>query len=234
MIMIPAPPKPEPLFIALVDLLGFKNHLWDSSGQKIQDGLGSLYEKYVRLLAAIKHSIEFNGPRFTREHSIEFVDIKVPHLIASDTVLLWSSQVDVEFLIGAVSNLINLGLTFNVPLRGALAYGDCIIDVSKNIFIGYPIVEAIETEKCQNWIGIGVTNNAANLIDNMDGVVKYPVPLQSSFETNKSINISHAIAWHWAEPFQNDPDNLAQNIPNGPEIRLKRLLNSTRKRQNKI
>jgi hypothetical protein len=211
--MIPAAPAPKSFFVGILDLLGFKSHLWGNNRSQRLNGLANLYEKYTLFLTALNRSINFAGFQWTEEQSIRNVNEQISHLVASDTVVLWSAEDKVDYLIWSISNLVNTALTFNVPLRGTLAYGDCIIDPLKNIFIGYPIVEAIEAEKLQEWIGVGVLPTAASRLKHIDAVVEYTVPLKTKENRSNLPFISHAVAWHWAE-----------FVPNAPHIRIERLM----------
>lgn len=210
MAMYPPPPKPQPLFVAIVDFLGFRRHLWNQESEPCPNGLENLYERYFLLLRATDHSKMINRFQLSAKGDIEYINRTVDCFVASDTVMLWSSENEVNYLIIAVANLVNLGLAFGIPLRGAIAHGECILEMNRRIFLGYPIVEAVEAEKCQEWVGIGVLLSAATRLKENPAIVQYPVPLKSSYSKS---SISHAVAWHWAE-----------GIPNGPEIRLRRMM----------
>ncbi|MGP8154671.1 MAG: hypothetical protein ACLQBQ_11145 [Smithella sp.] len=207
--MIPPPPKPQPFFVAVADLLGFKRHLWNQERVPLYSSLENLYEIYTLLLHALDWATKIDRFELTPENGIQHVNLKINHFVASDTILLWSVEQEVNYLLGAVANLIGLALGFGAPLRGALSYGDCILDLNRRIFIGYPIVEAIEAEKCQGWVGIAVLSSAAARLNNSGNVVRYDVPIKSSY--NK--HIRYAVPWHWAE-----------EAPNASEIKLKRML----------
>jgi hypothetical protein len=48
-----------------------------------------------------------------------------------------------------------------IPLCGATAFGEVILDEAKGILIGQPIIDAYELENRQNWIGIAFHPNTA-------------------------------------------------------------------------
>jgi hypothetical protein len=209
MTMYPPPPKPQPLFVAVADFLGFKRHLWDQQWAPLTNGLENLYETYFLLLHTLDRATTIDRFELSSENNIKHVNLKISHLIASDTIVLWSSEQEVNYLLIALANLVGQALGSGVPLRGALSYGNCILDPNNNIFIGYPIVEAVEAEKCQDWVGIAVLPQAAYKLSKTGMVVKYEVPLKSGY----SAPIEYAIPWHWAE-----------EVPNASEIHLKRMM----------
>ena len=89
--MIPPPPKPQPLFVTVADLLGFKRHLWDQERVPHANGLENLYETYTLLLHALDWATRIDRFEFTPENGIQHINMKVNHLVASDTILLWST-----------------------------------------------------------------------------------------------------------------------------------------------
>ncbi len=209
MTMLPPPPASTLVFVAILDLLGFKATLCDDSGVSRPRGLEELYETYFKLLWAKDLSTRINNFELGQDKNIRHVSGRINNVVASDTVLLWASDDEAEYFVDVVAELVNFALTIDIPLRGAISYGNCIIEKGKNIFLGLPIVEALEAEKIQEWIGIAVLQKAVDKIPNHPRVVEYCVPVKPD-----TSNLNHALLWHWAE-----------NTPNAPEIRLKRLMN---------
>ena len=94
-------------------------------------------------------------------------------------------------------------------MRGAIATGDCILDLERHILIGYPIAQAVAVEKRQEWLGIAVLPDAAKALEKVAGIVRYDVPVKDSSAAHF---LQRAVAWHWA----------AEN-PGDAAIYLKRL-----------
>ncbi|MFZ5564471.1 MAG: hypothetical protein ACOZBW_10500 [Thermodesulfobacteriota bacterium] len=198
------------MFVTILDLLGFKRHLRDENGTIRPNGLADLYERYFLLLDAKHRATVIDRFQLTPSNNVEHINTKVQSFVASDTLMLWSNENEVNFLIIAVANLVNQALLYGAPLRGAIAYGDCILESSKRIFLGYPVVDAVQAEQCQEWIGVGVLPSAAEHLKGNPAIVEYTVPIKPACP---NISIRHALAWHWAE-----------ETPNAPEIRLRRLM----------
>ncbi len=214
LLLYPPPPDPEPHLVAVLDLLGYRSHLWDLSRQHRAGGLTSLYETYFLLLHAAGWATTIDELQLTDDGRLIAINEAVNFLVASDTLMLWAPPPKMQYLVAAVARLVVGALQFNAPLRGALAYGDCIMEASKEIFIGYPVVEAVEGEKQQDWIGVGVLPGAAVQLTGNAAVVDYQVPmkLQSAIPP-----IRHALAWHWAEDSPGDAEvYLARNRSDAP------------------
>jgi hypothetical protein len=68
------------------------------------------------------------------------------------------------------------------PLRGALAYGECVLDRDTRTFIGQPIIDAYKTEEIQQWIGASLHRSVHNhpsmgeRILRLEDIVAYDVP----------------------------------------------------------
>ncbi len=188
--------------MAILDLLGYKRFLWDERDTRRGGGPADLYERYSLLLHALDKSTTIDRLELRGEQLFS-VWGKLPSLVASDTIMLWSDPPDVGHFLSAVCRLMVQALGWGCPLHGALAYGDCILDTEKNILIGFPIVEAVQAERRQDWIGVGVLPTAAAVLEEHAVVVPYDVPMKSSEGPTPLEPLRHALAWHWAEETPN-------------------------------
>jgi len=209
--MHPLPPPPESYAVAVLDLLGYKSHLWDNTGAPKPNGLTSLYETCFLWLHAADYGRSFSGFGLTNEGRLLPINEIVNYIIASDTMMLWATKAQAQFLVAAVARIFIRALGWGAPLRGALGYGDCILDLDRRILIGFPIVEALDAEKRQDWIGVCVLPDAVDALEGVTGIVRYDVPLKPQC-SNSLPALRHALAWHWA-----------QEVPNAAEIYLTRL-----------
>lgn len=62
----------------------------------------------------------------------------------------------------ACNELMCRSLQVGLPLRGAIATGDAILDKERNIFLGQPIIEANVLEQEQKFIGVGICRSFVN------------------------------------------------------------------------
>jgi hypothetical protein len=209
--MHPPSPEPETCAIAILDLLGYKSHLWDEAGSPKPNALASLYETFFLWLTATDYGRSFNRFTLTADGKLARVEQAIDYVVASDTMMLWAPRDKAQYLLAATARLFIRALGWGAPLRGAIGFGDCILDFERHIVIGYPIVEAVEAEKRQDWLGVCVLPSAAAALAGNTGIVPYEVPVKQAY-SQSSPSLQHALAWHWAE-----------EVPNAAEIYLTRL-----------
>ncbi len=82
-----------------------------------------------------------------------FLDLRSTYF--SDTVLLWTRYHPISFRVSAdiVLDFFCDCLHDGLPLRGGIAFGDAVMDESRGIFLGQPIIEAARAEAAQRWCG---------------------------------------------------------------------------------
>lgn len=129
--MYPPPPESKPIFVAILDLLGFTRRLIDDDNVPIPGGLKDLYEKLFLFLHAIDWTTKVDHYELGSDENIRHVSGRINHFVASDTVLLWASDEEALYFVNVVAELVNKALLYGVPLRGAISYGHCIIDKKK-------------------------------------------------------------------------------------------------------
>lgn len=126
--------------VAFLDILGFSNYILQ--GESFSEN----YKKYVDIIG-----------RATRHYS------GLDYTLFSDSLVLTTDNAEDEdllCLIAAISEIsFNLLVQLNVPVCGCVSIGsfEKEIDNKNMIITGKPIVEAIEYEKKQNWIGVMVS-----------------------------------------------------------------------------
>ncbi|MBE0472361.1 MAG: hypothetical protein IBX55_22995 [Methyloprofundus sp.] len=121
--------------VAFLDVLGFGNML-----QSLDVEL--LHEKYSQFIDDIK-TMTFYQAQGDRTGRTNFAHAQ----IVSDSIILVSNEVDdiynVNNFIAAVSFLLENGLISRLFLRGAIAYGDFLLDVDRQIFLSKALSEAV-------------------------------------------------------------------------------------------
>ena len=168
--------NPINTFVAMFDFLGFKM-------LRKERGTLGLYNLYLRgLLPQIQHSaalnskvIEKNGVKISvpdpRPYSIDY-------RIISDSIILFSpsnSFNDFLGLITASHQLLCTGFAgHKAPLRGAIGYGDLILD-NRTIWLGSAIEDAYIGESTQLWAGCSITPNCQSYLEEHNFIEKYKV-----------------------------------------------------------
>jgi hypothetical protein len=77
----------------------------------------------------------------------------------------------------------SMSQTHPVLFRGAIAFGECLIQTAAQpyCYLGAPIIEAYELEQAQDWSGVALASSAAVLTERARDALlflEYPVPLK--------------------------------------------------------
>ncbi|MGD0679874.1 MAG: hypothetical protein ABSC94_31205 [Polyangiaceae bacterium] len=173
-------------FVASLDVLGFKQRL-------AQEGLGAVFSSYQGLQIYLKQG----GTKLTVLGTLFGATVgltkEAPYVLLSDTIMLWCDEHgDVASFVEVCASVTASATERDVFLRGAIAFGDTIIDPPTNTFIGQPIVDAHLAETAQEWVGLGVHPTALNGLRGSESVVEYKVPIKNEHPPE----LTHAITWH--------------------------------------
>lgn len=186
-------------FIALLDVLGMEAWTTQSSPHEIARTVNAALAD--ALSQASCGSI--NGKKFGP---------LIMSSIFSDSIFLYSPDVSwasLYVLCSTVNTLLGLSLSEGVPLRGAISYGDLVIDRSKSLFVGKPLADAVKTYKHMKYRGVGVqvTSDANSfIVKELLGNQTVPIGFQdedfSEFWTGEC-DSTHLLIRHLGEVFVN-------------------------------
>ena len=172
----PKPSEAAVYLIAYLDVLGFESLL-----KRV--GLVELHRLYEKLLktALVPNSEAYPWSKARSLVRGEVVPalmwLPIETAYFSDSILMW-----VPYHPGHVGEFLTRtakvfceALDIGLPMRGAIAFGEAILDKESNTFLGAPLVEAARLEKEQNWIGVTI---GASFKSNQ---YKIPVPPEVVF-----------------------------------------------------
>jgi hypothetical protein len=209
--------QPQQSFVAVFDVLGFKERVAHSN----LDALVREYRHFVNTQTWAT-TIPVATPAGVHQW-------RVADAIFSDTILLWCDDNwdSVQTLITASACLIASALDLSWPIRGGLAYGNCVLDRVSRTFIGQPIIDAHITEQNQKWIGAALHSSiiqhptlGRNII-RLEDVVKYPVPTKLF-----SKKLEYAI--HWC-PYSTHAQSIINRLSNQTnKLKVKRKYYATK------
>jgi hypothetical protein len=192
-------------FVGYIDILGFSK-LMDTKESRV---LVSKTYKQIREMLNVNETTFFPhlfGKSHCGDKVYTIVEIGNDNLFTfSDSIffILIPGQPGGEFLVkyalGAcqcMSRILSICWKNSLPARGALSDGDIFYNSSQHVFLGQPIVKAVEWEKCTAfvWFSIEPTSYIAN------NIISYPeaflgsnllnIPLtQRAFFKSKDKNI---------------------------------------------
>lgn len=211
--------QPRQVVLAFFDVLGFADRV--ANGEA-----ALLHEKYRVLAERLSHlrSTTYSHwlPRVLSQYSddvpglVETLAAKPPvewvpaatigqvddllSLHFSDTMMFWSddsSLTNGEFVDIAIDFFCR-ALEEGIPLRGALAVGDLIVDEEHSIVIGGALVEAARAESAQAWCGIGLgpSLKGRTILVPDDRVLRFSGHIKPGREDDV-LTTALDWTWHW-------------------------------------
>lgn len=183
--------KEQTVLLAVFDIMGFSNKVRSLSLQEVY----YLYEELRERTVSRYELWSFDLLGMDDVHVPAILRLDVESHIFSDSVFAW-----VPLKRGFSSpfmkwccDFVCEALSMDIPIRGAIAAGDAILDKATNTFMGKPIVEAHELEDAQDWIGIAFAHSAMwpPLVADMSPklIIEYEVPLKKG--------VAEPIALDW-------------------------------------
>lgn len=163
-------------FIAMLDILGFKNLLERTGIREIHQLMADLFIS-ARKGSARDFTATISGTTYRRPL------VRLNYFIFSDTILVWKDFEDalenqeqiegrcepfMEFNHG-ISMIMENALLRRIPLRGGIAFGKTIIIIDRdgrnNEIIGQPIVDAYLVGEAQDWVGVAFHSSCLPFIE---------------------------------------------------------------------
>lgn len=205
--------RPGERFVAFCDVLGFRRLLE-------REPVGKIAESYDAMLREAEASCLMVRTYPSPTASIP-KRYRAGSAVFSDTILLWSEPTrsddnksvdDSNSFIPYVASVFGVALKMGFPLRIGIAYGECVIDPSNDLYLGVPIIHSYEAEQMQDWVGIACHASCFNspqsknlCLELKDGwqlgpLIEYDIPLKPEFRDQASLKYS--IDW----PFWGNSD----------------------------
>ena len=198
--------------VAICDVLGFSNLV-------ARESLERIHQRYSELLGRLEPSPIFLIDSKTGERKIV-----VNQIVFSDTVLFWAPAGNEMELLPTMLGQLMAASVGSLPLRIGLAFGECVIDRTKHIYIGQPIVDAYRTEQAQNWMGGAFHPSCWRhkgfleflCKDFERAAVRYPVPIVPGREALVP-QLEYALNWPPLGKVIFYPEHLATQEARAPE-----------------
>jgi hypothetical protein len=185
--------KYENRLICFVDVLGYSKLIQDN-------GIDYVYGRYSKFVDEVKSKTFYRKTTHQNKEKQTFVIAE----IVSDSMLFISNEIDDVFsvnnFIGAIHNLLELGLSNNFLFRGAITVGDIIYDKERNIFLSKEFNSLAKFEPKMEIPTCVIFNEAKDIIiESMYGIsamkdgivpsgdlpiIKYDIPLKEGITQN--------------------------------------------------
>ncbi len=143
-------PSTEPKVVCLLDVLGFESMLG-------RIGLEGIHAKYQLLIERARDQRGGLDVVPLPDGTVAIGYAPVGNAYFSDSLLFWTGwagPVGLFSFTQMIAEMVCHGIEIALPLRGAIAVGESILESDSGVFLGRPLVEVARTERLQQWIGV--------------------------------------------------------------------------------
>lgn len=181
-------PKARKRLVAVADVLGFST----LTSRVDLPSLAMLYRELIgETESASRQRVDQSDGSEDRRR------FPPKHAIFSDTILIWSEELPdppsrenagapsaevwdrAKRFFKAVIDVMQAGLERGLPIRVGIAFGDCVMNRSRGLYLGTPIVDAYLTEQRQDWVGLALHHSVPfRASEEALGTVKLPVSVE--------------------------------------------------------
>ena len=129
-------------FVAFLDILGFKDYV-------LRHGIEDVYKR-LQILNGFRPEDDSSDYDSEEGKRIKFT-------IFSDSIFIFSKDdafLNLRHFLTYVKRVMRMALRAEIPLKGAIAYGDIVVDEEQNLFCGQPIIDAYLLEEDVQYMGV--------------------------------------------------------------------------------
>ncbi len=208
------------IYVAFLDIMGFKDRVFRERHKDVKKMLESLHEAKETILKDAKKSV-MKLTSFQENHKNIKKNPPVDYLVSfSDSIILFSSddtKDSLNSIIVDVEYIFSEALDNEIPLKGAIAFGEMTVNINKSLYFGRPLIDAYELHKDLQMYGVVLHHTAQKRFDEelskdpiwVELVVSdYPVPMKSG-----KIN-HHLLDWTIFVPREENPENIVKQLYN--------------------
>jgi hypothetical protein len=202
--------------LCLLDILGTRRML----AEQRLDEVRARYEKLTAV--AVRGHV---GEHTTWEGAMSTVDggqtfsatlyhLPVEYAYFSDSILLWCPLAR-EYVSAFLSRCLEVfceSLALGMPLRGAITWGEAVLDREKSVFLGDPLAQAVELEKVQEWLGVMVAPPADSIAK--DVFVRADLAIVCDVPTKQGPIAGAALDWprRWRDFMKEPPETVIERM----------------------
>lgn len=183
-------------FIVFMDIMGFKDMLSRNGHEKVL----KMMEEFIKPIKKMEIEVK-NRLRGKLNSTVLFEEAMIKPVIFSDSVLLISNDDSTEAALETIwraKALINHAFSKNIPIKGALAYGELTANINRNLYFGQPLIDAFEFQKELFIYGIALHHTAENYLvktdlikglEEIEGIIRYDTPLKKGHAYHYLVDI---------------------------------------------
>jgi hypothetical protein len=224
-------------YIALFDILGFKQTIFDTPLEELKKVLGDEFNELLDM------TISFSIPdgRKDSNGNIERTREYCSYIRFSDTIIIFSDD-ETDICLGhillAARKLIGFMIIKGLPVRGAITKGELYVDTNNSLVLGEGLIRAYELEQIQEWSGaivdpvrIEVPDDLYEEYRSLPKFWEYIAQTKMLYQYKPPLKTNTCIlerVWCIAWPLENMPINhlaelLTKSNPLTPESTTKEL-----------
>jgi hypothetical protein len=179
--------------IAILDVLGFEQMYRSLGPQRMQ----AIYE---RLIAAAQSCTDIHAigmHRFDGALVPTMFQFELGFAYFSDTLLLWAplGETHVSPFLARCADVFLEALALGIPLRGAIATGEAVLDQKNGVFLGTPLIDAARLEHAQDWIGVSLTRSCTEVLPWIDSSMAMPYTPPCKTDTRAKLHCGFVLDW---------------------------------------
>lgn len=143
-------------FVAFLDIMGFKDWVFQNTHESILEAIEKFRDGIIDALEK-EAKKELTHPDSSLENFISQESSIVRPVLFSDSIILFSndnSMDSVHKLLFAARFVLEEALSVGIPIKGAIAYGKLTADFDKSLYLGKPLIYAIQLQEELNLYGI--------------------------------------------------------------------------------
>jgi len=233
--------SPLGFVVALFDVLGFEFRLKKYGLDEIKSKYYKIVEivnKNSEKNRILFEQLNITAPLMIADGPpMVFYDIRA--IYSSDSILLWSNlawkivqdksietlrknenhsaygylskPVPLEPFLSMCAELICRSIEIDLPLRGAIAMGDAVLNETDKVFIGSPIVDAARLEKEQKCIGLSICTSYIKQQDHSKFFIPYSEHFKEDYRAERN---DCALNWplYWLNSRNTDLINAIEEM----------------------
>lgn len=207
------------VLLAKFDILGFSARVRSEPISEVR----RIYDR-LRQVTVEQYELEsFDLLRMDDVLAPAVLRLDVESVVFSDSVFAWVPMKKgfANPFITWCCHFVCEALVLGIPVRGAIAAGEAILDRDTDTYMGEPILDAHELEETQEWIGLAFSHQATwpPLIADISPrlLMEYPIPVKKKHTAPLSLSPDWPRVWRhrFGECPSSRLRSLAETQPSG-------------------
>jgi hypothetical protein len=188
------------IFVAFLDIMGFKDRVFREEHKDVKKMLESLRPTIEDIEKEAKKRLQGQIPLQEKNKAEKSTSSHIFHVSFSDSIILFSNDHSDESAMEIIINaavVLSEAIKNEIPMKGAIAFGEMTVDIQNSLYFGKPLIDAYELQKELQLYGVVLHHTAERRLrelkeENILGSLfagNYSVPMKSGIINH------HIISW---------------------------------------